>query len=119
MKSIYNLKVKKMDTIEDATDKNDKLINMVKKLQKQVSELKTQNTTLQKVFNKTEIFLKEVTEGISLNEILQHVKDGSPLRKVSDLCPHCNSKTLKKMVFQGFHVILCNQCGYREKINEK
>ena len=117
MKGIYNLRIKKHDTLEDARDKNDRLINMVKKLERKVRSLDTQATTLQKAFDKTEVFLREVTDSVSLLEILEHVRDGRPLRRLSRSCPECGDKRLKKLQFDGFYVVLCSSCDYRDKIS--
>ena len=117
MKGIYDLKAKQHDTIEDIKTKNDKLINMVKKLEKKCQSLDTKNTTLQRAFNKTEVFLREVTDSVSLLEMLEHVKEGRPLRRLTKQCPVCSDKKLKKLQFKGFYVVLCSNCNYRKKID--
>jgi hypothetical protein len=114
MKGIYNLRVKQDDTLEDAKVKNDKLINMVKHLEKKVRGLGTKNTTLQRAFNKTEVFLREVTDDLSLTEVLKQVKEGNPLNKTSQKCPLCYSNA-NKLEFNGFYVVICSECNYRKK----
>lgn len=117
MKDVYNLKIKKHDSIEDAKDKNDKLITIVNKLDKKVKELSSKNTQLQRVFNKTEVFLKEITDSVSLMEILEHVREGRPLRRLSRSCPDCGDDKLKKLNFNGFYIVLCSKCTYRERVD--
>ena len=117
MKIPYNLRIKKEDDIDDAKEKNEKLINMVKKLQKEVSELRTSNRTLQLTFDKTEVYLKEVTNDKSIEEIIKTVKMDKPLKK-PEKCPACKS-ALDKLQGRGFHVVTCTKCEYRNRVNEK
>ena len=117
MKGIYNLKINKHDTIEDAREKNEKLVNMVKKLERKVKTLDTKNITLQRAFDKTEVFLKEVTDSVSLMEILEHVKKDKPLGKMSIECPTCHGQKLKKLQFDKFYIMLCAHCNYRKKVD--
>ena len=115
MKGIYNLRIKKGDTLDIAREKNDKLINMVKKLERKVSTLGTNNVTLQSAFDKTQVFLRDVTKEVKLLDIINQVKKGSPLRKTDIKCPNCQSG-MKKIESKEFYVVLCNNCDYRSKV---
>ena len=82
MRTPYNLRVKKEDDLDDAKEKNDKLINMVRKLQKEVRTLQTSNLTLQQAFDKSELFLKDITGDRPLEELLKTVQKGESLKRL-------------------------------------
>lgn len=47
------------DTCKEIKDKNRKLMNMVRKLKKEIKEVRSENKTLKKAWNKTEKWLEE------------------------------------------------------------
>ena len=117
-KNTESLRVKRTDTIEEAMDKNNKLIRKVKSLEKENKKLRTKNHTLNRAWDETESFLEDVTEGKSLKEIIENVNEGK-LKRVRKECPKCGGRKVKKIQFSGFHVVVCEDCKYREKVNEK
>ena len=115
MRTPYNLRVKKEDDLDDAKEKNDKLINMVRKLQKEVRTLQTSNLTLQQAFDKSELFLKDITGDRPLEELLKTVQKGESLKKASK-CPECKA-ALKTIQYGNFHIVSCPGCSYLKKID--
>jgi alanyl-tRNA synthetase len=113
-----HLKVKKTDSPEEAKDKNTKLLRKIKSLERENKQLKSKNHTLNKAWDETETYLEDITEGRPLKEIVKDVSEGK-LRKLRKECPSCSGKRVKKIQFSGFHVIVCEDCKYRKKIDEK
>lgn len=117
-KSLDDLRVRRTDTIEEAMDKNTKLMRMIKNLEKDNKQLRSKNHTLNSAWNQTECFLEDITEGRSLKEVINAANEGK-LKKVRRECPRCLGKKLKKIQFNTFHVLVCEDCKYREKVDEK
>lgn len=59
------------DTMRDTIQK---LKSQVRRLQKTIRELKSENSTLIDAWSKTEAFLSEVTEGAPLEEVIKYNK---------------------------------------------
>lgn len=57
------------DKLKDTVQK---LRRQVRRLQKEVRELKSENSTLLDAWAKTEAFLHEVTDGVPLEEVMEH-----------------------------------------------
>ena len=114
--NINNLRVTKHDTLEDAKVKNEKLINMVKKLQKKVRGLKTDNKTLQDVCNLNDAYLHEIVKDIPFSDILECVNNKKPLKKFSKKCPGCQSIDIKQIELGDFDIIICNNCNFKNKL---
>jgi uncharacterized FlaG/YvyC family protein len=117
--NISNLRVTKHDSIEDAMDKNEKLIRMVARLQKRVKGLKTDNKTLKSVCDLNDAYLKEIVKDIPFEEILKCVNNKRPLTKWRKKCPSCQSEDINLVELLEFDIFLCRQCNYRNKIIKK
>lgn len=109
---------KNKDTVEILEETVKQLKKVIRDRDKTIKQLKSEVKTVQGAWKTTEIFLKEVTDGKPLSEIIKTVATGKPLSKSNGSCPKCGSKAMKKIIFIGFHIISCD-CGYRTKIDEE
>ncbi len=116
--NIDSLRADKNDDDDDLREKNIKLRNKIRTLERKNNELSSQVGTLKKTWYKTEDYLREITDGIPLKEILKNVEDKTPLQKINDKCPKCYQKKLKRIIFKDFYVISCYNCEYRDRIDE-
>jgi len=109
---------KPLDRVEQLEEHIRKLKAAVRKKDKTIKQLKGQVASAQTAFKTTEVYLKEITNGKPLSEVIRTVESGKPLSKVDDECPQCHSHDMKKILFTGFYIISCT-CGYRNKIDDK
>jgi len=116
-----SLRVHPKDSNSIAREKNEKLLEIVRRLEKENNKLKSQYKTMETAWGKTEEKYKEAVKDIPLKEIMDSVKNGNPLQvnsKNKDGCGKCGSKKLKKIVFDGFYVVKCDQCSYRNRVDD-
>ena len=118
-KSKDSLRIHRKDSIEQAIDKNDKLFNMIDRLEKTVKKLKSECKTLKRAWENTEKKHEEIVKGITLQEILDHIQSGTPLSTTKESCKMCGEKTLNSIKCSDFYIVICGNCGHREKINER
>jgi len=109
---------KPKDRVEILEDSIKKLQTIIRNKDKTIRQLKGAVSTAESAFRKTEIYLKEVTDGKPLSEVLRTVEAGKPLSKIGDACPDCGEHEMNKILFTGFHIVTC-ECGYRNKIDEE
>lgn len=95
-----------------------KLKQTIRDRDKTIRQLKSQFKTVESAWDSTEIYLKEVTNGKPLSEVIKTIKRGKPLNKDNEPCPKCSSKDLQKILYTGFHIVICS-CGYRKRIDEE
>ena len=112
----YALKNRK-NRDENYEDKIRKLQKVIRDKDKTIRQLKGQVKSAQLAWRATEVYLKEVTDGKPLSEIIKTAEEGKPLTYVHHECPKCNSHDLKKMVFATFYILSC-VCGYRDKVDD-
>lgn len=109
---------KDINTLEDALDYIEKLKSRILKVQKANKNLRSQNKTYRGAWNKTEDYLEEVTEGKPLSEILETARNNGKLKVGNGPCFACSRETVKKLVYSGFHINICESCGHRERVDE-
>lgn len=109
---------KPRDRVEILEEQVKKLQNTIRGKNKTIRQLKSNSSTFEAAWRKTEIYLKEVTNGKPLHEVLKTVEEGKPLTVVKDDCPTCGQHNMNKILFTGFYIISCT-CGYRNKIDEE
>jgi len=107
------------DSSEKTIEKNEKLIQMIRNRDKKIRILQSENKTLKSAWEKTEFFLSEVTDGVSLEEIISNVISGKPLKKTKGRCPVCDVKNMKKLDFGTYYIIICDSCLYRNRVDER
>ena len=111
---------RKVETLEEAFDYIEKLKSRIRKIESNLKKLKTDNKTLNKTWDKTEYYLDEITGGKPLSEILKTAEENGKLSKESGSCPQCGRNTINKLIFSGFHIVVCNDevCSYRTRVDE-
>lgn len=109
---------KEKDRVEVLEEQVRKLKQTVRNRDKTIRQLKSQVKSVETAWHTTEIYLKEVTNGKPLSEVLKTVDAGRPLSKLNEPCPKCASRDLKKIIFSKFHIIVCD-CGYRKQVDEE
>ena len=114
-------KVYKKDSIKEAIGKNDVLLKRLEKLERENKKLKSENKTLQDAWHKTEEYLVAISEGKTIGKIFEEIDTQTNLRKIKKSCPNskCGGKTLNKRQYEGYHVLSCMRCGYRNRVNER
>lgn len=106
------------DRVEVLEEQVRKLKQTIRNRDKTIRQLKSQVKSVESAWHTTEIYLKEITNGKPLSEVIKTVEAGRPLSKLNELCPKCNSRDLVKILFNKFHIITCD-CGYRKKVDEE
>ena len=107
------------DTIEEVIEKNEKLISMVTNLEKINNKLKSENRTLTNAWKKTEDKWHKEIKDVPLEAVFESIESGKPIKNLKRECKRCSSRKMKKIQFEGFHIIICSHCGYRNRIDEK
>ncbi len=115
-----NYRIHKKDSIEDAIDKNESLIRRLVRLEKELKKIKSQNRTLKDAWQKTEDYLVAISEDKKIEVIFEEIDTKTSLRKVKQECPNseCNSKMMNKRKYDGYDILSCLKCGYRNRVNE-
>lgn len=96
-----------------------KLKRRIKRLEKENTRLKSELNSYEQAFKKTTRFLKDHTDDISLEDLVQAAKQDKSLRKVEkehveSLCPKCFSKLKELPKSRVGKIIVCTQCEYRK-----
>lgn len=97
---------------------NKRLRTQLNSYKKEVKKLRSELRTSEKAWGETEDFLKNVTEGRSLKEVILDASSGK-LKKLENGCQKCKSGDIKILKYDSFRIIVCNSCGYKNKIEEK
>jgi len=108
----------KDDQIEKILEENRRLKTQLNNCKKEIKKLKSELRTSDKAWNQTEGFLKNVTEGRSLKEVIRDVNLGEGLSTLNNYCNKCGSITTT-VKFSSFRVLICPSCKSRQKIEEK
>jgi hypothetical protein len=111
----------------DSEQENEQTIKELKaanrRLKSDNERLKAELATLQQAFEKTAGYLKGNTEGISVEKIIEGVKQGNTLEKIkkTNKCTKCGSASVKDFhVANVGRIILCSECKDRRVVrNEK
>jgi hypothetical protein len=94
-----------------------------RRLKSDNERLKADLATLQEAFNETAGYLKGNTDGISVEKIIEGVKQGNTLDKIkkSNRCEKCGAAGIKDLhVANVGRLILCYECKDRRVVrNEK
>ena len=90
-----------------------------KRLKKTIEQLKQEILTLEKAFKQTGRYLKDNTDGFSVEAVIKGVQKDKTLQQLKDEsgCSKCGSINLRSMSGgRGFHVRFCNDCKNTEKV---
>jgi predicted RNA-binding Zn-ribbon protein involved in translation (DUF1610 family) len=117
------MKPKKVPKAEAKDGQVEKLRNRIRKLTKQVDELKSEVRTYKSAWKDTGEFLRDHTENISLEKLVKAANGNKSLKDVQEesQCPSCGSDNVKLIPTnqEGRTVVLCSDCGFRKVVNEK
>lgn len=96
-----------------------KLKRRVKRLESENRRLKSELNSYDEAFKKTKRFLKDNTDELSLDDLIQAAKNGSSLKKtqedVEDACPKCLNKVKKINSPVGIITVCDNiHCDFRK-----
>lgn len=101
--------------VEKLIKQNNTLTKKIKRLERENKTLKSQNKTLEDAWEKTEEYLKIVTGDQDLDEIFSGIKEKTDLTKSTMTCPNCNNQHLNTRQNDGYQVITCSKCGYKNR----
>lgn len=93
-----------------------RLKKRIKKLEKENERLKSELNSYDQAFKKTTKFLKDHTDDISLEDLIQAAKNDKSLKEVQNvknLCPICLSDVKINNVPKVGNIITCTKCSYR------
>lgn len=98
-----------------------RLKKRIKKLEKENDRLKSELNSYDQAFKKTTKFLRDNTDEISLENLIQAAKNESSLKEVTEIqekensrnCPVCFSSIEPNYVPKVGNIILCKKCNYR------
>lgn len=93
-----------------------KLKHQNENLRKENRKLKSENKTLEAAWRKSEEFVRDVTVGRSVLEIIKDVNNGK-LRKLENKCGKCKSNNISILRYANFRIIVCQDCKFKEKID--
>lgn len=108
---------RKVTTLEEALDYIEKLKSRIRKNETTLKKLKSENKTLNKTWDKTENYLDDVTGDKPLGEVIKTVRENGKLKKENGPCPKCGRHTIDKLIFTSFHIVICETCDYRTRVN--
>ena len=109
---------KDIDSLDKALEYIEKLKNRIVKIQKKNKELDSENKTLKKVWDKTELFLEdEIAATKPLIDLINTSKNNGKFTFEADNCPKCDKKRISKLIFNKFHIEICDSCDYRKRID--
>lgn len=97
-----------------------------RRLKSDNQRLKAELATLHDAFKKTSVYLKNNTDNVSVEKIIEGVRKGSDLEEIKkhtkfDKCEKCGSYNIKDLnVPTVGRIILCGDCKHRKVVkNEK
>lgn len=106
------------------TDENEQTITELKtanrRLKSDNERLKQELATLQAAFEKTSKYLKDNTDGFSIEALIKGVKKGSTLEqiKVNNSCEVCKSQKLKELSVPFGKIMLCIDCNHSKVVRD-
>jgi len=109
---------KKDSEVEKLEAENKRLRTQVNSYKKEVKKLRSEIKTTEKAWNETEDFLKNITAGRSLKEVIKDAGSGSGLRKLENGCKNCQSSDITILKYPSFRIVVCSTCGFKHKIEE-
>lgn len=103
--------------VEKNNEKERALRKKIKDQEKEINRLKSELKTLNRAFEKTATYIKGNSDGISVEKIIQGVKEEKTLTeiKTSNKCPSCFEGEIKSSRLPFGRIDICSVgCGYRE-----
>ena len=106
-------------TIEDLIDLNDNLLKKIAKLEKKIKKLKSENNTLLDAWKKTEEYLTIISKDKGIREIFDEIEKKTKTKMAGEVCPNCMSINTGKEEENGYQILFCTKCDYRNRIDDK
>lgn len=103
--------------VEKLADENRKLKSQLENLRKENRKLKSDNRTLNTAWRKSEEFVRDVTEGRSVLEIIKDAANGGRLKKFESKCSKCKSNNIGILKYSNFRIVVCHDCDFKERID--
>lgn len=95
----------------------------IKELEKEIIRLKSELKTLNKAFEKTGKYIKDNTDGFTVERVIEAVKKEKKLVEIKQdipSCPKCKGSVKESRIPAGLLRLCEEACGYREVVrNEK
>lgn len=120
------MKLKKGSRVkEEKSGQVQRLRNRVRRLEKENRKLKSELNSLEQAFKNTTKFLRDHTQHIDINDLIEAAKHGSSLKDVQEeqevelVCPKCFSQNFAVVSTPFGEVRSCGDCKHRETIREK
>lgn len=117
---------RKRNNNEDVEEQNEKTIKELKaanrRLKSDNQRLKAELDTLHEAFKKTNAYLKNNTDNISVEKIIEGVKKGSNLQQIkgANKCEKCGDANIKDLYVSNVgRIILCSSCKNRKVIKNE
>jgi len=117
---------RKRDKDEDNEEQNERTIKELKaanrRLKSDNQRLKAELETLHEAFKKTSTYLKNNTDNISVEKIIEGVKKGSNLEQIkkTNKCDKCGDISVKDFYVANVgRIILCSSCKTRKVIKNE
>ena len=110
-----------MSSIKDKDSKVKKLLLKIDKLEQTIKKLRSENKMLESAWAKTEGYLISISKDKTIKEIFTEIESKTKINKIRKECPNsdCSNKIMNKRQFDGFYLIYCEKCGYRNRIDEE
>ena len=96
--------------VDDLNKEVKRLNKVIREKDKTIRNLKSEKKQAMDRFIDSEVYLREVTNGRPLSEIMKTVKNGEPLGKNEYRCPKCNASDISVLIYTGFHIKICKCC---------
>jgi archaellum component FlaC len=109
---------KKDSDVERLEAENKRLRTQVNSYKKEVKKLRSEIKTTEKAWGETEDFLKNITAGRSLKEVIKDAASGNGLKKLENVCRNCQSPDVAILKYPSFRILVCAKCGLKLKIEE-
>lgn len=112
------MKPNKSPKHEEKDGQMDKLKTRVRRLEKENARLKSELNAYEQAFKNTKNFLRDHTDEISLESLIEGAKGNKSLKDIQSSTTHDECKSCKGILsistlpFGTLH--LCTHCGYRE-----
>lgn len=114
-------KINKSDSNKTIAKKNLNLTDRIIKLERENKKLRSENRTLKNAWQKTEEYLVAISDNKKIETIFNEIDTKTNLRKIKQKCPNsdCSNNTLNRRKFDGYSVVSCVKCGYRNRVDER
>ena len=90
----------------------------IRRLEKEIRRLKSENKTLTNAWSATEKYLVDISRDKTINDIFQEIVEKAD-RKMNEKCPKCQCEDMRRINLGAVQIICCSSCDYRNRVNAK